>query len=81
MSYHMDAVLKRILIDNNECSHLADEYICTCEASKYYMDVPPDGRCYKDGGCTQYEDETGGIMPDEFCKDQEKGYGRLSRVG
>ncbi len=75
MSYHMDAVLKRILIDNNECSHLADEYICTCEASKYYMDVPPDGRCYKDGGCTQYEDETGGIMPDEFCKDQEKDTG------
>ena len=75
MSYHMDAVLKRILIDNNECSHLADEYICTCEASKYYMDVPPDGRCYKDGGFTQYEDETGGIMPDEFCKDQEKDTG------
>ena len=75
MSYHMDAVLKRIMIDNNECSHLADEYICTCEASKYYMDVPPDGRCYKDGGCTQYEDETGGIMPDEFCKDQEKDTG------
>lgn len=75
MSYHMDAVLKRILIDKNECSHLADEYICTCQASKYYMDVPPDGRCYKDGGCTQYEDETGGIMPDEFCKDQEKDTG------
>ncbi len=75
MSYHMEAVGKRILLDKNECSHLADEYICTCETSKYYMGVPPDGRCYKDGGCTQFENETGGIMPDEFCKDQEKDTG------
>lgn len=75
MSYHMEAVGKRILLDKNECSHLADEYICTCETSKYYMGVPPDGRCYKDGGCTQFENETGGIMPDDFCKDQEKDTG------
>lgn len=75
MSYHMEAVGKRILLDKNECSHLADEYICTCETSKYYMGVPPDGRCYKDGGCTQFENETGGIMPDDFCKYQEKDTG------
>lgn len=75
MSYHIDTGGKRILIDKNECGYLADEYICTCETSKYYMDIPPDGHCYKNGGCTQFEDETGGNVSDEFCKNQEKDTG------
>ena len=65
MSYHINTDGKRILIDANECSYLADEYICTCEHSKYYMDVPPGGRCYKGGGCEQFEDETDGIVADD----------------
>lgn len=75
MSYHIDDGGKRLLIDKSECTHLADEYICTSETSRYYMDIPPDGYCYKDGGCTQFEDETDGIISDEFCKDQEKDTG------
>lgn len=65
MSYHINTDGKRILIDENECSYLADEYICTCENSKYYMDVPPGGRCYKGGGCEQFEDEADGIIADD----------------
>lgn len=75
MSYHIDISGKRLLIDKSECAHLADEYICTCETCKYYMNVPPDGYCYQNAGCAQFEDETDGNISGEFCKDQEKDTG------
>lgn len=75
MSYHVDAGGIRQLIDKSECAHLADEYICTCKTSKYCMDVPPDGYCYKDGGCMYFKWEIDGIASDKFCKNQEKDTG------